>query len=62
MSSTPPHIATIVDVRSLGERPYSDFMPHRRILEALEDVARHHPHRTALTGIDIADTEAPVRR
>jgi fatty-acyl-CoA synthase len=62
MPITPPHIATIADVRRLGELPYADFMPHRRILEALEDVARRHPDRPALTGIDLPNPEAHARR
>ena len=51
----------MADVRRIGERPYSDFMPHRRILEALEDVAHRHPERTALTGIDVPEPEAAAR-
>lgn len=62
MPGTPPRIATIADVRRLGERPYADFMPHRRILEALEDVALRHPERTALTAIDVPDPESHPRR
>lgn len=62
MPSTPPLVATIADVHRLGERPYTDFMPHRRILEALDEAARRHPDRTALTGIDLPDPESSVRR
>ncbi len=62
MSSTPPTIATLEDVRRIGERPYAEFMPHRRILAALEDVARRHPGRAALTAIDLPNPEAQVRR
>lgn len=62
MLSTPPYIATLEDASRIGQRPYADFMPHRRVLEALEDVARRHPERTALTGIDLPRPEAPVRR
>lgn len=62
MTSTSPHIATIADVRWLGQQPYSEFMPHRRVLEAIEAVVRRHPERTALTGIDVPDLEAAARR
>ena len=62
MPTAPPPIATLADVREIGQRPYADFMPHRRILQALEDVARRQPERIALTGIDDADPDAPMRR
>ncbi len=62
MPSTPSFIATHADVRRIAEAPYEAFMPHRRILEALEDVARQHPERTALTAIDEPHPDAPVRR
>jgi fatty-acyl-CoA synthase len=62
MSSIPPPIATLADVRRIGELPYAAFMPHRRILEALEAVARRQPDRVALTGIDEPDPAAAPRR
>lgn len=37
-------------------------MPHRRILEALEDVAHRHPDRAALTAIDEPDPARPIRQ
>lgn len=62
MTGTPPYIAAMADVRRLGERPYAEFMPHRRVLEALEDVARREPDRTALTAIDVPNPEVDARR
>ena len=62
MSDTPPLIATLADVRRIGEAPYDTFMPHRRILAALEHTAARHPQRVALTAIDLPDPQAPVRR
>ncbi len=61
MTGTPPYIAAMADVRRLGERPYAEFMPHRRVLEALEDVARREPDRTALTAIDVPNPEVDAR-
>jgi fatty-acyl-CoA synthase len=46
----------------MGQGPYADFMRHGRVLDALQAVARQHAARPALTGIDEADPEAPVRR
>lgn len=62
MQSTSPAIATFDDVRRLGARPYADFMPHRRILDALEAVADRHPDRFALTIIDQPDPAVAMRR
>ncbi len=62
MPGPSPCIANVGDVRRIGQRPYADFMPHRRVLEALEDVACRHPGRTALTGVDVPSVDAPVRR
>ena len=57
-----PHIATLADMRRITAAPYAAFMPHRRILEALEDVARRQPERIALTAIDEPHPDATVRR
>ena len=62
MPGIPPHIETIADIHRLGERPYGEFMPHRRVVDALEAVARRHPDRTAITGIDVPDLPAAPRR
>lgn len=62
MPSAPASVATLADVQRIGEAPYAAFMPYERVLDALEDVARRHGGRTALTGIDLPDPEAPVRR
>jgi fatty-acyl-CoA synthase len=55
-------IATLADVRRISEGPYEAFMPHRRILAALEDVAQRHGERIALTAIDEPQLAADVRR
>ncbi|HMQ73618.1 MAG TPA: hypothetical protein PKD25_13950, partial [Rubrivivax sp.] len=62
MPGAPPSIASIADVRRLSALPYERFMPHRRILEALQDVAARQPQRIALTGIELPDPDAAVRR
>lgn len=62
MPGIPPHIETIADIHRLGERPYGEFMPHRRVVDALEAVARRHPDRTAITGIEVPDLAAAARR
>jgi fatty-acyl-CoA synthase len=62
MPSMPPQIVTFADVQRISELPYATFMPHRRVLEALEDVARRQPERIALTGIDDPHPDAAPRR
>ena len=57
-----PRIATLADVRRIAAAPYAAFMPHRRILQALEQVAQQHPGRFALTGIDQPDPAAELQR
>jgi fatty-acyl-CoA synthase len=61
MPSTPAFIATHADVRRIAEGPYRAFMPHCRLLGALEDVGRRHPERPALTAIDGAHPGAEAR-
>lgn len=62
MPSPTPAIASRSDIRRISEGAYDAFMPHRRILEALECVERSHAGRIALTGIDSPDcTDAPRR-
>ena len=51
-------IASFSDIERISRGAYADFMPHRRILEALEDVALRHPDRIALTGLDDPDPGA----
>ena len=55
-------IASFSDIERISRGAYADFMPHRRILEALEDVALRHPDRIALTGLDDPDPGAAPRR
>lgn len=62
MPEPTPSIASMADVRRIGVASYAAFMPHRHVLEALEEVARQHPARCALTGIDEPDPAAQVRR
>jgi fatty-acyl-CoA synthase len=57
-----PVIVSLADVQRIGAAPYRSFMPHSRILAALEHVAAHHPERTALTAIDLPDPVAEPRR
>jgi fatty-acyl-CoA synthase len=61
MSNTLPLIATLADVHRISALPYASFMPHRRVLQALEDVAGRYPDRTALTGIDDPNPDVPPR-
>jgi fatty-acyl-CoA synthase len=62
MPTPPPFIATLADVRGVSSLAYAAFMPHRRVLAALEDVACRQPDRIALTGIDDPQPEALPRR
>lgn len=57
-----PVIATLADVQRIGAAPYRSFMPHSRILAALEHVAARYPERTALSAIDVPDPAAEPRR
>lgn len=57
-----PFIASRADVQRIAAAPYGEFMPHRRILWALEDVAARNPQRTALSAIDVPDPAAEPRR
>ena len=62
MTDTTPVITSRDDVRRISAAPYRDFMPHRRVLAALENVAARHPERTALSAIDVPDPAAEPRR
>jgi fatty-acyl-CoA synthase len=62
MPRTPAHIATIADVHRLSQGPYATYMPHRRVLHALEEVVQRQPKQIALTAIDDPRPEAPCRR
>lgn len=62
MPSKPALIATIADVHRLSREPYTRYMPHRRVLHALEEVAQSQPERIALTAIDDPLPEGPCRR
>lgn len=52
-------IASLEDIRRIESQPYAAFMPHADVLDALEDVARRHPARPALTYIRSADPSVP---
>jgi fatty-acyl-CoA synthase len=62
MSGDVPFIASRADVQRIGAAPYGEFMPHGRVLAALEHVAARHPQRTALSAIDTPDPAAEPRR
>lgn len=62
MSSSPPFIATLADVKRISEGTYDAFLPHRRILGALEAVAHRHAEHVALTAIDEPDPAVAVRQ
>ena len=62
MTPAPHAIAGLVDQRRISAAPYDAFMPHRRVLGALEQVAGRHPQRPALTMVDVPDPAAPVRQ
>jgi len=57
-----PTITSLADIQRISHGVYGEFMPHQRILQALEDVAQRHPDRIALTGIDEADPSVSPRR
>ena len=60
MRCTP--IASVADLRRVESEPYARFMPHGSIQAALSAVADAHGERPALSYIERADTEWPVRR
>ena len=62
MTHAPAAISGLADQRRISAAPYDAFMPHRRVLRALERVASCHPQRVALTVVDVPDPSAPVRR
>jgi fatty-acyl-CoA synthase len=54
MHTTKIHDAN--DIKAIEALPYSDFMPHRSVYEALQHVASEHGERSAITYIqDAAD-------
>ncbi|CAA2109145.1 acyl-CoA synthetase [Variovorax paradoxus] len=54
-------IASLEDIRQTESAPHAAFMPHADVLDALEDAARQHPQRRAITFIRSADpSEAPL--
>jgi fatty-acyl-CoA synthase len=57
----PPVIASIDDVRRIEAGPYGAFLPHARVLDALEASAARHGARVALRAIDSPDPAAPTR-
>jgi fatty-acyl-CoA synthase len=52
MNTTKIHDAN--DIKAIEALPYSDFMPHRNVYEALQNVASEHGERPALTYIQNA--------
>jgi fatty-acyl-CoA synthase len=54
-------IADRADIAAIEARPYAEFMAHRHIGAALEDVAARHPARTALCFLPSADPAEPAR-
>lgn len=55
-------IGSLEDIRKIEARPYAEFMPHTDVLDALEDAARRHPRRPAITFIRSADASEPPAR
>ncbi len=55
-------IATDDDVKRVEALPYGEFMPHGNVHAALASVADACPERPALTWLETAAAEAPVRR
>uniref|UniRef100_UPI000D33C1ED AMP-binding protein n=1 Tax=unclassified Variovorax TaxID=663243 RepID=UPI000D33C1ED len=55
-------IGSLEDIRGIEAAPYADFMPHADVLDALEDAARRHPQRPAITYIRSADASVPPAR
>ncbi|MGJ7555996.1 acyl-CoA synthetase [Variovorax sp. RB3P1] len=55
-------IGSLEDIRRIEHAPYADFMPHADVLDALEDAARRHPERPAITCIRSADASVPPAR
>jgi fatty-acyl-CoA synthase len=54
-------IRDLGDVRRIESRPYAEFMPHASVTAALQDSARRHAERRALTFITSADPAAAPR-
>jgi fatty-acyl-CoA synthase len=55
-------IGDLQDIRAIEAAPYAGFMPHADVLDALEDAARRHPARPAITYIRSADASVPPAR
>lgn len=55
-------IGSLEDIQRIEHAPYADFMPHADVLDALEDAARRHPERPAITYIRGADPSATPAR
>jgi fatty-acyl-CoA synthase len=55
-------IGSLEDIRRIESAPYADFMPHTDVLDALEDAARRHAERPAITFIRSADPSVPPAR
>ena len=62
MTAASHAIAGLTDQRRISAATYQAFMPHRRVLGALEQVASGQPQRPALTLVDDPDPSAPVRQ
>ncbi len=54
-------IADRSDIAAVEARPYAEFMAHRHVGSALEDVAARHPARKALCFLPSADPLEPAR-
>ena len=48
-------ITCTADIARMSTRPYSDFMPHGSVYNALDAVAQSQPERCALTFISAPD-------
>ncbi|MFM2056498.1 MAG: hypothetical protein RLY71_883 [Pseudomonadota bacterium] len=55
-------IASLSDVERIESLPYSEFMAHGSVFDALSDSAQRHPERAALTYVVSADDAQSTRR
>src|SRR5215831_18475373 len=53
-------LASVGDIKRIEARPYSSFLPHTSVYAALENAARLHPDRPALTFLRSADPAGPT--
>lgn len=61
MTDSAPRITSLADLRAIEAAGIERWMPFDHVFDALADVARRHPTRTALTALAHAEDEQPRR-